>query len=93
MNRLQGEKSNDELLELENRITELKKVKEEKMSQYETLVSQNNRVQEEIRKSKRDIEILNKEKTQIDSKIAELTLHIKNAENLLEKIISEKEVR
>ena len=93
MNRLQGERNNDEQLELEKKIAELKKVKEEKASQYDLLMTQYKRVEDETRKSKRAIEELGKEKTYIDSKIAELTLHIDTAQRLLERISNQKSVR
>ena len=92
VNRLQGEKSNDEQVELERKIADLKKVKEEKKSQYDILMMQFKRVEDETRKSKREIEEVGKEKNYIDSKIAELTLHIDTAQRLLEKIIVQKEV-
>lgn len=91
MNRLQGEKSNDEQVELEAKIAELKKIKEEKKNQFDTLMNQYKRVEDETRKSKREIEDLTKEKTYIDSKIAELTLHIDTAQRLLEKTKVQKE--
>ncbi|CAF0859941.1 unnamed protein product [Brachionus calyciflorus] len=91
MNRLQGETNNDELVELEKKIAELKKVKEEKRYQFDTLMNQFKRVEDETRKSKREIEELNKEKNYIDTKTAELTLHIDTAQRLLEKIIVQKQ--
>ncbi len=86
VNRLQGEKNNDEQVELERRIAELKKVKAEKKDQFDMLLVQYKRVEDESRKSKRGIEELNKDKAYIDSKIAELTLHIDTAQRLLERI-------
>jgi hypothetical protein len=50
------------------------------------------RVEDETRKSKRGIDELVKNKTYIDSKIAELTLHIDTAQRLLEKIVINKSV-
>lgn len=91
VNRLQGEKNNDEKIELEMKISELKKVKEEKRAQFDTLLNQYKRVEDETRKSKREIEELNKEKDYIGSKIAELTLHIDTAQRLLEKSTVQKE--
>lgn len=91
MNRLQGETNNDEQIELERKIAELKKVKEEKKYQYDTLMAQYKRVEEDTRKSKREIDELNKEKLYIDTKTAELSLHIDTAQRLLEKIIVQKE--
>ncbi len=91
VNRLQGEKNNDEKIELEVKISELKKVKEEKRAQFDTLLNQYKRVEDESRKSKREIEELNKEKDYIGSKIAELTLHIDTAQRLLEKSTVQKE--
>ena len=93
MNRLQGETSNDEQVELEKKIAQLRKVKEEKKDQFDTLMVQYKRVEDEIRKAKREIEELAKEKTYTDSKIAELTLHIDTAQRLVEKIINQKSVR
>jgi chromosome segregation ATPase len=92
MNRLQGEKNNDEQVELEKKIAELKKVKEEKKNQFDTLMIQFKRVEDEKRKSKREIEELDKEYTYISSKIAELRLHIDTAQRLLGRINFEKEV-
>jgi len=91
VNRLLGEKNNDEKIELEVKISELKKVKEEKRAQFDTLLNQYKRVEDETRKSKREIEDLNKEKDYIGSKIAELTLHIDTAQRLLEKSTVQKE--
>lgn len=91
VNRLQGEKSNDEQLELERKISELKRIKEEKKNQYDTLNNQFKRVQDETRKSNREIDELKKERGYIDSKIAELTLHIDTAQKLLETLTVQKE--
>ena len=93
VNRLQGEKNNDEQIELEKRIVELKQSKVEKKDQYDLLMVQYKRVEDETRKSKRGIDEINKEKTYIDSKIAELTLHIDTAQRLLDKIVVNKSVR
>lgn len=90
VNRLQGEKNNDEQAELEKKIEELKKIKGEKKDQYDLLMVQYKRVEDETRKSKRGIDELNKDKTYIDSKIAELSLHIDTAQRLLEKITIQK---
>lgn len=86
VNRLQGEKDNDEQVVLELKIADLKRVKAEKKDQFDLLLGQYKRVEDETRKSKRGIDELNKDKTYIDSKIAELTLHIDTAQRLLEKI-------
>ena len=91
MNRLQGEKNNDEQIELSKRIQQLKEKKEEKENQFDILMTQFKRVEEDTRKSKRDIDELNKEKSYLHSKIAELTLHIDTAQRLLKKTISSKE--
>jgi chromosome segregation ATPase len=91
LNRLHGEKSNDELLALEKRIAELKKTKEDKIIQHDTLLNQYKRVEDETRKTKREIEDLNKQRGNIDTKLAELTLHIDTAQKLLEKSISQKQ--
>lgn len=69
----------------------MKKSREEKKYQYDTLMVQYKRVEDETRKSKREIEELSKEKSYIDNKIAELTLHIDNASRVLDKHISDKE--
>lgn len=90
MNRLQGEKSNDEQVQLERKISELKKIKEDKKNQFDTLMVQFKRVEDETRKSKREIDNLVKEKNYVDSKIAELTLHISTAQKLLENTVKEK---
>ena len=92
VNRLQGEKNNDEQVDLERRIDELKKSKEEKRNQFDLLLIQYKRVEDESRKSKRGIDELVKDKSYIDSKIAELTLHIDTAQRLLEKIVVTKSV-
>ena len=92
VSRLQGEKNNDEQIELERKIAELKKVKEEKKNQFDTLLVQFKRVEDETRKSKREIDELGREKNYIDSKIAELTLHIDNAQKSLDNIIKQKSV-
>ena len=77
-------------MELERKIADLKKVKEEKRNQYDTLLVQFKRVEDETRKSKREIDNLVKEKNYVDSKIAELTLHISTAQKLLESTVREK---
>jgi hypothetical protein len=69
----------------------LKDRKEEKENQYDVLLAQFKRVEEDTRKTKRDIEDQNKDKTYLESKIAELTLHIDTAQRLLKKTISNKE--
>ena len=91
LNRLHGEKSNDELLALEKRIAELKMSKDERIIQHDTLMNQYKRVEDETRKTKRDIEDLNKSRAYIDTKLAELTLHIDTAQKLLEKSIAQKQ--
>jgi len=91
LSRLQGEKSNDEQLELKKKIDELKLIKEEKTNQYDILLAQFKRVEDDTRKYKRDIEDLSREKNNLSTKIAELTLHIDTAERLLKKIINKKE--
>jgi len=89
---LQGEKNNDEQLVLERKIAELKKIKEEKKNQFDNLLTQFKRVEDETRKSKREIDELGKEKFNIDNKIAELNLHIETANRLLDNIIKQKSV-
>ncbi len=69
----------------------MKDRKEEKENQYDVLLAQFKRVEEDTRKTKRDIEDQNKDKTYLESKIAELTLHIDTAQRLLKKTISNKE--
>lgn len=91
MNRLHGEKSNDEQLELERRIAELKKVKEERIIQHDTLMNQYKRVEDETRKTKREIEESNKTRAYIDTKLAELTLHIDTAQKVLDKTVDQKQ--
>lgn len=73
--RLQGEKNNDELVTLQKRISELKSARDERKVQYHTLTSQYKRVEDEKRKSKRQLDDLNKEKIAIKSKLDELELH------------------
>lgn len=89
--RLQGEKNNDELVELQRRIAELKVNKEERKSQYQTLTSQYKRVEDETRKSKRDLDDLTKDETYIDTKLRELTLHNTTAKAVLARLIKDKE--
>ncbi len=89
---MQGEKNNDEQLVLERKIAELKKIKEEKKNQFDNLLTQFKRVEDETRKSKREIDELGKEKFNIDNKIAELNLHIETANRLLDNIIKQKSV-
>jgi UDP-glucose:O-linked fucose beta-1,3-glucosyltransferase len=91
LNRLRGEKSNDELLALEKRIAVLKKSKEERIIQRDTLQNQYKRVEEEKRKTSREIEDLNKQRAAIDTKLAELTLWIDTAQKLLDKSIGQKQ--
>jgi hypothetical protein len=92
ISRLQGDKSNDEQLVLQRRIENLKEVKEEKENQYEILLTQFKRVEDETRKTKREMDDLIKEKNYMGSKIAELTLHIDTAQHLLKRLTTEKEV-
>lgn len=91
LNRLQGEKSNEEQVELKKRIDELKTIRDDKENQYDLLMTQFKRVEDDTRKFKRDIEELNKEKNYLHSKIAELTLHIDTAQKILKKTIVQKE--
>lgn len=92
VSRLQGEKNNDEQIVLERKIAELKKIKEEKRNQFDTLLVQFKRVEDETRKSKREIDEIGREKNYIDSKIAELNLHIETANRLLDNIVRQKSV-
>lgn len=69
----------------------MKERKEEKENQFDVLLTQFKRVEEDTRKTKRDIEDQNKDKFYLESKIAELTLHIDTAERLLRKTTSIKE--
>ena len=92
LNRLQGaEKSNEEQAEIEKRIGELKRARDDKRAQFDTLAVQFKRVEDETRKSKREIDELSKEKAYVTSRIAELTLHIDTAHRTLDKIVVEKE--
>ena len=88
---LQGEKNNDELVELERRIGELKASREERTTQLQTLLSQYKRVEDETRKSKRVLADLTRDETYIGTKLAELKLHNTTAKGVVTRLTREKE--
>lgn len=75
---------------LQRRIAELKVNRDERKAQYHTLLNQYKRVEDETRKSKRELDDLNKEKIQIGTKLDELKLHNTTARAILARLIEDK---
>lgn len=73
--RMQGEVNTEEKKELENRIEELTSTLEGKNSTQTILTHQLKRLQDDIRRQKRDMEKIGAEKAGLTNKIEELELH------------------
>eukprot|EP00794_Sanderia_malayensis_P011047 gene11047-12212_t len=89
--RLQGERSNDEKSQLEERVKELSAVYDEHNSTHSLLTSQLKNLSDDIRRVNREQTKGKGEKDSLTSKIEELNLHNTNSERELKKIISKKE--
>ncbi|XP_074657844.1 coiled-coil domain-containing protein 39-like [Tubulanus polymorphus] len=91
INRMQGERSNEEKLLLEARLKELTEELEEKNSTHSLINLQLKRLQDDIRRVKRDLETSGAEKSNLTSKIEELHLYNDSSQRELQRLISSKQ--
>ncbi|KAK6195619.1 hypothetical protein SNE40_001008 [Patella caerulea] len=91
MNRMQGEKSNEEKLHLEAKIVSLTKELENKQATHTLLTNQLKRLQDDVRRVTYDLQKTGAEKNDLTSKIEELELYNDSSERELRKIISTKQ--
>jgi len=89
--RLMGEVDTEEKRELEAKIVELTKTLEEKTGVQTMLTAQLKRLQDDIRRQKRDMEKSGAEKSDLTSKIEELNLHNEISNKELRNIINKKQ--
>nr|CAB3228550.1 coiled-coil domain-containing protein 39-like [Phallusia mammillata] len=87
--RLQGDMNTDEKKELEAKIEELTQTLDERNAIHTLLTTQLKRLQDDIRRQKRDMERTGEEKADLTSKIEELNLHneisVKELKNTIDK--------
>ncbi|XP_064639257.1 coiled-coil domain-containing protein 39-like [Lineus longissimus] len=93
INRMQGERSNEEKIQLEAKIRELTEELDSKNSTFALLDIQLKRLQDDIRRVKRDLEKSGKEKADLTSKIEELTLYNDSSQRELKRLINGKQDR
>lgn len=86
--RLMGEVDTEEKRELEAKIVELTKTLEAKTGVQTMLTAQLKRLQDDIRRQKRDMEKSGAEKSDLTSKIEELNLHNEISNKELRNIIN-----
>ncbi|XP_041355046.1 coiled-coil domain-containing protein 39-like [Gigantopelta aegis] len=91
INRMHGERSNEEKIHLETRIEELTNELDDKNLTYTLLNVQLKRLQDDIRRVTRDLEISTSEKDDLTSKIEELNLFNDNSERKLRQMILTKQ--
>ncbi|KAH3812374.1 hypothetical protein DPMN_140804 [Dreissena polymorpha] len=87
INRMQGERSNEEKVHLEEKIKDLTNELEAKNNTHTLLTLQLKRLQDDIRRVSRELEKSGSEKTDLTSKIEELNLYNDSSERELKKII------
>jgi len=75
MGRMAGEQSNEEKLHLEAKIKDLQEELEQRTTTHSLLSIQIKRLQDDVRRVKRDLEKSSEEKAALTSKIEELNLH------------------
>ena len=90
---MQGEQSNEEKLHLEAKIKELSEELEQKTSTHNLLSLQIKRLQDDVRRVKRDLEEKSTERAGQTSKIEELNLHNDSSQRELKRLIHKKQVR
>lgn len=91
INRMQGERSNEEKIALEAKIKDLNEDLEQRNNTHTLLTLQLKRLQDDIRRVKRDWEKSASEKCDLTSKIEELNLYNDSSEKELRKIIRNKQ--
>lgn len=91
INRMQGEQSNEEKLQLEARIKDLVEELEQRTSTHNLLSLQLKRLQDDVRRVKRDLEKDRAERSGLTSKIEELHLHNDSSQRELKKLITDKQ--
>ncbi|XP_071950306.1 coiled-coil domain-containing protein 39-like [Antedon mediterranea] len=91
ISRLQGERSTEEMDALNAKIKELTQTLDVRNNTHQLLSAQLKRLQDDIRKVKRDLETSGKEKADLTSKIEELNLHNDSSQRVLKKVIAEKQ--
>ncbi|KAK3603714.1 hypothetical protein CHS0354_023327 [Potamilus streckersoni] len=91
INRMQGERSNEEKIQLEAKIKELTDDLEQKNNTHTLLTLQLKRLQDDIRRVSRELEKSGAEKFDFTSKIEELNLYNDSSERELKTIISNKQ--
>ncbi len=89
--RLEGERSDEEKNELLAKIEVLNAKYEEQMNKWNTLNNQLKRSQEDLRQAKRQLNGLEKQKTELNTNIGELNLYNESAAHQLGSKIKEKE--
>ncbi|XP_021365244.1 coiled-coil domain-containing protein 39-like [Mizuhopecten yessoensis] len=91
INRIQGERSNEEKVHLESKIKDLTDDLEQKNNTHTLLTLQLKRLQDDIRRVRRELEKSGAEKGDFTSKIEELNLYNTSSERELRNIISSKQ--
>ncbi|CAD5118818.1 DgyrCDS7498 [Dimorphilus gyrociliatus] len=91
MGRMQGETSNEDKLRMEAKIKELVDVLKEEENTKAVLTQQLKRLQDDIRRVKRDLEKASLEKKALTSKIEELELHSDSSHRELKNVSNEKQ--
>ena len=92
ISRMQGEQSNEEKIQLEIKIKKLNEELEEKVQTHNLLSLQRKRLQDDVRRVKRDLHKTQAAKDELTSKIEELHLHNDSSERQLRLQINEKQV-
>jgi len=91
INRMQGEQSNEEKHQLEAKIKELIDELEQKQQRHHLLNLQQKRLQDDVRKMKRDLEKCTSEKNDLTSKIEELDLHNETSQRECSNLVKKKQ--
>lgn len=91
MGRMQGETSNEDKLKMEAKIKELSDVLKNEENTKAVLTQQLKRLQDDIRRVKRDLEKASIEKTELTSKIEELELHSDSSQRELKNVSNGKQ--
>ncbi|XP_033638039.1 coiled-coil domain-containing protein 39-like [Asterias rubens] len=89
--RIQGERSTEEMDQLNAKIKELTAVLEERNNTYQLVNTQLKRLQDDIRRVKRDLDKSGTEKADLTSKMEELNLHNDSSQRELKRIIYNKQ--
>ncbi|XP_071508551.1 coiled-coil domain-containing protein 39-like [Diadema antillarum] len=89
--RLEGERSTEEMDALNARIKELTESLEERNTTHGLLSTQLKRLQDDIRRVKRDLDKSGAEKADLTSKIEELNLHNDSSNRELRRIVKDKQ--